>query len=47
MLIGGMVLRLVGTPLRRSAPRPASESRRAYLGVLGVALGLRPANVDD
>lgn len=40
LLIGGMLLRLAGTPFRKHAPRPAAESRRAYLGVLRVALGL-------
>lgn len=40
LLVGGMALRLAGTPLRKRAPRPAAQSRRAYLGVLAVALGL-------
>jgi GT2 family glycosyltransferase len=40
LLIGGMLLRLASTPLRKHAPRPAAESRRAYLGVLRVAFGL-------
>ena len=47
MLIGGMLLRLAGTALRKWAPRPAAESRRAYLAVLSVALGLGESKVDD
>jgi GT2 family glycosyltransferase len=39
-LIAGMLLRLVLTPFRRKPPRPASVSARAYLRVLGLALGL-------
>jgi N-acetylglucosaminyl-diphospho-decaprenol L-rhamnosyltransferase len=39
LLISGMLLRLAGTPLRKGSPRPAAESRRAYLGVLRLALG--------
>jgi len=47
MLIGGMVLRLAGTPFRRNAPRPAAESRRAYVAVLGIALGLRESKLQS
>ncbi|HEV2064347.1 MAG TPA: glycosyltransferase [Thermoanaerobaculia bacterium] len=39
LLVSGMLLRLAGTPLRKRSPRPPPESRRAYLGVLRVALG--------
>jgi N-acetylglucosaminyl-diphospho-decaprenol L-rhamnosyltransferase len=40
LLLGGMLLRLAANPFRKHPPRPAAESRRAYLGVLAVALGL-------
>jgi N-acetylglucosaminyl-diphospho-decaprenol L-rhamnosyltransferase len=40
LLVGGMLLRLAVNPFRKHPPRPPAESRRAYLGVLAVALGL-------
>ena len=40
LLSGGMLLRLAANPFRKHPPRPPEESRRAYLGVLAVALGL-------
>lgn len=40
LLVGGMILRLAGTPFRKRSPRPAAQSRSAYLAVLRVALGL-------
>jgi N-acetylglucosaminyl-diphospho-decaprenol L-rhamnosyltransferase len=40
LLAAGMLLRLAGSPFRKLPPRPPAESRRAYLGVLAVALGL-------
>jgi GT2 family glycosyltransferase len=40
LLVGGMLLRLAVNPFRKRPPRPPAESRRAYLGVLAVALGL-------
>lgn len=40
LLVGGMLLRLAANPFRKHPPRPPAESRRAYLGVLAVALGL-------
>ncbi len=39
LLITGMVLRLIALPFRPTVPRPRRESARAYLGVLGLALG--------
>ena len=39
LLVSGMLLRLAGTPFRKRSPRAPAESRRAYLGVLRVALG--------
>ena len=47
MLIGGMLLRLAGTPFRETASRPAAESRRAYLAVLAVAFGLGKSKIQD
>jgi len=40
LLAAGMLLRLAGLPLRPRPPRPRGESARAYLRVLGIALGL-------
>lgn len=40
LLATGMVLRLAALPLRRRSPRPWTESARAYLRTLAVALGL-------
>jgi N-acetylglucosaminyl-diphospho-decaprenol L-rhamnosyltransferase len=40
LLAAGMLLRLAALPLRPRPPRPRRVSARAYLGVLGVALGL-------
>ena len=40
LLAGGMLLRLAANTFRKHPPRPPAESRRAYLGVLAVALGL-------
>jgi N-acetylglucosaminyl-diphospho-decaprenol L-rhamnosyltransferase len=42
LLAAGMVLRLALLPLRRGVPRPRAEAARAYLRVLGLALGLGP-----
>lgn len=46
LLGAGMLLRLAALPLRRSDPRPKSESAAAYLGVLRLALGLSPRRPD-
>jgi len=44
LLAGGMILRLALLPLRPAVPRPRREAARAYLRVLGLAVGLsRPA----
>ncbi len=40
LLFAGMLLRLLLLPFRPTVPRPRREAARAYLGVLGVALGL-------
>jgi GT2 family glycosyltransferase len=40
LLATGMLIRLLALPLRPRPPRPRRESARAYLGALGVALGL-------
>jgi GT2 family glycosyltransferase len=40
LLATGMLMRLAALPLRPRPPRPRRESARAYLGALGVALGL-------
>ena len=45
LLVSGMLLRLMGTPFRRHPPRPPAESRRAYVGVLRVALSFRNARL--
>jgi N-acetylglucosaminyl-diphospho-decaprenol L-rhamnosyltransferase len=42
LLAGGMLLRLAALPLRAAVPRPRGEAARAYLAVLGVALGRGP-----
>lgn len=42
LLAKGMALRLLILPLRRAVPRPRPEAARAYLRVLGLALGLSP-----
>jgi len=42
LLAGGMVLRLALLPFRRDVPRSRSDAARAYLRVLGLALGLSP-----
>ena len=42
LLVAGMLLRLAALGVRRDDPRPKSESARAYLGVLRVALGGAP-----
>jgi GT2 family glycosyltransferase len=39
LLAAGMVLRLLVLPFRRGVPRPRPEAARAYLRVLGLALG--------
>ena len=39
LLAAGMVLRLAALPVRPNPPRPRGESARAYLRVLGLALG--------
>jgi GT2 family glycosyltransferase len=44
LLVLGMLLRLAALPLRRFGPRPKRESAGAYLRVLGVAFGARPAD---
>ena len=46
LLPAGMLLRLAALPLRRSDPRPKRESARAYLRVLGLAVGL-PASPES
>lgn len=43
LLAAGMALRLTVLPLRRGVPRPRAEAARAYLRVLGLALGLGPS----
>jgi GT2 family glycosyltransferase len=43
----GMLLRLAALPLRRSDPRPKSESARAYLSVLRLSFGLGGPPPDD
>jgi GT2 family glycosyltransferase len=40
LLAGGMILRLALLPFRREVPRSRAEAARAYLKVLGIALGL-------
>jgi GT2 family glycosyltransferase len=48
LLVVGMLLRLAALPFRRADPRPKGESARAYLRVLGLALGLlRPPAAGD
>jgi len=43
LLAKGMALRLLILPFRQSVPRPRPEAARAYLRVLGLALGLSSA----
>lgn len=40
LLAAGMLLRLAALPLRPRPPRPRRVSARAYLGALGIALGV-------
>lgn len=47
LLVGGMLLRLLANPFRKHPPRPRAESRRAYLGVLAVALGLGKSRIEN
>jgi GT2 family glycosyltransferase len=48
LLVLGMLLRLAALPFRRVDPRPKGESARAYVRVLGLALGLsRPPAAGD
>ena len=42
LLAKGMVLRLALLPFRRDVPRSRSDAARAYLSVLGMAIGLGP-----
>jgi GT2 family glycosyltransferase len=42
-LFAGMTLRLALTPFRRNAPRPKAVSARAYLRVMGLAMGFPPS----
>lgn len=42
MLAVGMLLRLAALPIRPAVPRPRAEAARAYVRVLGLALGFGP-----
>ena len=47
LLLSGMLLRLAGTPWRKSQPRPPAESLRAYARVLAAALGVGKSKIQN